>query len=132
MQLRGIAMRQIIIIFILLLSLAACSQEEASTGLPTRAQTVELGPRNFTTEGLSLPPTWTPPPVTAAEHLPPITGPDAAPEISAQASYVVQPGDTLGEIASLYGVTVSSLASANRIANIDVIEVGTVLIIPDN
>jgi len=125
-------MRHAVLILIIILALTACSREEVTTALPTRAQTVELGPRNFAVEDTSLPPTWTPAPVKAAEHLAPVAGPDVAPDLTGKASYVVQPGDTLGEIATLYGVTLSALANANRIENIDVIEVGTVLIIPDS
>ena len=45
-------------------------------------------------------------------------------------SYVVKRGDTLAEIAAAFGVTVDAIARANGIANIDVIEVGQVLVIP--
>jgi LysM repeat protein len=45
-------------------------------------------------------------------------------------TYVIQPGDTLGEIAAQFGVTLSSLAEENGIRNWDIIEVGTVLVIP--
>lgn len=125
-------MRHAVLILLLILALSACGREEVSTALPTKAQTVELGPRSFTVESTSLPPTWTPPPSAAIEHLAPVSVQDTLSDISGRASYVVQPGDTLGEIATLYGVTLSSLASANRIENIDVIEVGMVLIIPDS
>lgn len=47
-------------------------------------------------------------------------------------TYRVQRGDTLGEIATRFGVSVSDLAQANGISNIDVIEVGQVLVIPEN
>jgi LysM repeat protein len=50
--------------------------------------------------------------------------------VEAGETYVVQPGDTLAEIAAQFGVTVQALAEANNIANIDVIEVNQVLVIP--
>lgn len=47
--------------------------------------------------------------------------------IAASADYTVQPGDTLGVIASNFGVTVSDLAAANAISNPDLIRPGQVL-----
>jgi LysM repeat protein len=73
------------------------------------------------TPGANLPPTWTPAPTS----LPPTAVP-----VEAGETYVVQPGDTLAEIAAQFGVTVQALAEANNIANIDVIEVNQVLVIP--
>lgn len=46
-------------------------------------------------------------------------------------SYVVQPGDTLGTIASLYGVTVAEMIALNtQLANPDALEVGDSIITP--
>lgn len=45
-------------------------------------------------------------------------------------TYTVQSGDTLGSIASRYGVTVDALAEANNIDNPNLIAVGQVLTIP--
>lgn len=45
-------------------------------------------------------------------------------------TYKVQPGDTLGRIASQYGVSVDALAKANGITNVNVIVVDQVLTIP--
>jgi len=44
--------------------------------------------------------------------------------------YVVKSGDTLGKIAAAYGLTVKELASANNIANADLIRTGAKLSIP--
>lgn len=44
--------------------------------------------------------------------------------------YVVKAGDTVSGIAARYGTTVSAIASANRLANINLIRVGQVLTIP--
>jgi peptidoglycan/xylan/chitin deacetylase (PgdA/CDA1 family)/spore germination protein YaaH len=49
---------------------------------------------------------------------------------SSGTKYTVKSGDTLARIAAAYGVTVQALASANSIANINVIHVGQVLSIP--
>lgn len=46
------------------------------------------------------------------------------------ATYVIQPGDTLGEIATRLGVDLEALATANNISDINVIEAGQVLVIP--
>lgn len=46
------------------------------------------------------------------------------------AGYVVQPGDTLGGIASRQGVSLGTLARANHIGNVNFIRAGTVLLIP--
>jgi len=45
-------------------------------------------------------------------------------------SYVVQPGDTLGAIASRLGVSVSAIAATNGIANVNLISVGQRLVLP--
>lgn len=49
--------------------------------------------------------------------------------MAASADYTVQPGDTLGAIASNFGVTVSDLAAANAIGNPDLIRPGQVLVV---
>lgn len=46
------------------------------------------------------------------------------------ATYTVQPGDTLGVIATRFGVELDALAAANGIADINLIDVGQVLILP--
>ncbi|HSB67295.1 MAG TPA: LysM peptidoglycan-binding domain-containing protein [Anaerolineales bacterium] len=45
-------------------------------------------------------------------------------------TYVVQMGDSLATIASLYNVTVGMLLGANEITNPDLIEIGQILVIP--
>lgn len=49
---------------------------------------------------------------------------------AAPARYRVRAGDTLGGIAERFGVTVRTLARANRIVNINLIRVGQLLVIP--
>ena len=48
------------------------------------------------------------------------------------ATYTVQPGDTLGEIARQFGTTVADLQRLNNISDLNVIRVGISLMIPDN
>ena len=57
-------------------------------------------------------------PATATTTVPPTAG---------SGSYTVEPGDTLGSIAARYGTTWEALASANHIADPNVIFVGEVL-----
>jgi hypothetical protein len=52
------------------------------------------------------------------------------PWLPAPGSYIIQPGDTLGGIAQAFGTTVEALASANGIANPDLIYAGATLTIP--
>jgi len=47
-----------------------------------------------------------------------------------QVTYTVQPGDTLYRIALRHSTTVSAIASANNIANPNLILPGQVLVIP--
>ncbi len=56
--------------------------------------------------------------------------PVPAPTRSMSATYVVQAGDTLASIADRLGVSTSSLAAANNLANPDSIIIGQVLSIP--
>jgi len=75
-----------------------------------------------------LPPTWTPEPTPLPSPVATLT-----PRISANTesqSYVVQPGDTLGEIAEQFGVDIEELIRANDLEDADHIEVGQELIIP--
>jgi len=44
--------------------------------------------------------------------------------------HVVQSGDTLGQISQRYNVSIGTIAEANQIVNIDILEVGQTLIIP--
>ncbi|SHE88255.1 LysM peptidoglycan-binding domain-containing protein [Alkalibacter saccharofermentans] len=58
------------------------------------------------------------------------TAPQPTPQPGTQVRYTVKAGDTLSAIARRYGVTVTQLANANNITNVNLIRVGQVLIIP--
>lgn len=55
----------------------------------------------------------------------------AIPARAYSAIHVVQPGESLSEIAAYYGVSLSALARANEIGNSDYIYTGQQLVIPD-
>ena len=53
--------------------------------------------------------------------------------VSAQSpggTYIVRSGDTLGSIAAQFGITVEELAAANNLADVDVLDVGQTLRLP--
>lgn len=120
--------------------LAACGG--AGGDLPTQVPTADAdapGPAEGTatagdespraTPPSGLPPTWTPapsPPAIVATQ-PAAPAPPAAGE---QQTYEVQRGDTLAAIAARYNVSLEALAAANNITNLDLIEVGQLLVIP--
>ena len=132
-------MRQILILFaFVLFGVTACQQSESdpnaeSEGLPTVASPATIQP----TPTPSLPPTWTPLAVNTNSGSSAGNGGETAvngnaPTIKDGATvYTIQPGDSLGEIAKTYNVSVQELADINNIANWNIIEVGDVLIIPE-
>lgn len=50
---------------------------------------------------------------------------------SGEDEHTVQPGDTLGQIAQRYNVSVAEIAEANQMADINVLAIGQVLVIPE-
>src|SRR5690606_15650562 len=71
------------------------------------------------------PPTFTPAPPSGGPVYP--TQP---PVYSGDATYVVQPGDTLSSIAARYYTTIGTLAQLNNILNPNLIFIGQVLRVP--
>lgn len=135
-------MRQILILFaFVLFGLTACQQSESNPsnaepeGIPTVASPAIIQP----TPTPSLPPTWTPPApaVNAAgntvggETAVNTNTPTNAPIEASGTVYTIQPGDSLGEIAKAFNVSLQELADINNITNWNIIEVGDVLIIPE-
>lgn len=54
----------------------------------------------------------------------------ASPAAATTQTYTVQPGDSVGRIAAMFGTSVEAIVQANRLANPNLIAVGQVLIIP--
>ncbi len=115
------------LVFILLLALVtvACSQLQNnadSGGTETAQETaVEEAPRVEVTATPTLPPTYTPEPMGRGGHIFPV---------STRTIHIVQAGETMGQIAAIYGVDTKFLADSNRIYNYNLIYVGQVLYIP--
>jgi nucleoid-associated protein YgaU len=134
-------MRKPIILILLTLLLVSCNQSGAVVvPIPTRAVSADVSPRTDSDSPAApgLPPTWTPSPLEEGQHLPEGAGANqdggsddtGSSDVTGTVTHVVQAGETLGEIATQYGVSLSTLADINDILNIDVIEVGDVLLIP--
>ena len=76
-------------------------------------------------------PTATPLPVPTATAKPTASPlPTVTPEPTMPRTYVVQPGDTLKDIAFLFDVSVQELMQVNGLTDPDTLQVGQVLIIP--
>lgn len=73
-------------------------------------------------------PTATPKPVPTKTPLPPKPTSTPSPK---QCTYVVKPGDTLYSIAQRFETTVSDIAQANGITDVNQIYIGQKLVIPD-
>lgn len=75
--------------------------------------------------------TPTPIPTEIPEMGAPVTGPESEAEVYAQgAIYVVQRGDTLGQIAARFGVSLATLSEANHLPDPSSIYAGQELVIP--
>lgn len=95
----------------------------SSTPLPVNAITGQSTPT------LSLPVTSTLPPITLV-FPPTATAEPCVPREDWQATYTIQPGDTLFAIGSLFGLTTADLQLANCIADANNIFSGTTLRVP--
>jgi LysM repeat protein len=130
-------LKKLWLVFLVILLVAACSSNGSSPEeqLPERLQPAQIeqpdgSPRGEATPEPGLPPTWTPVPSTGDGHVFDLRGQQGVQITGTRTIYVVQRGDTLGEIATRFGVSLSDLARINNIENWDIIEVGDELIIP--
>ena len=114
------------------LALVACGAGEGdpATLVPQAGSAIDAGatssdesPRvDASVPDDGIPATWTP--------VPPAEAPTPFPTRVPDETYVVQPGDTLAEIALQFGVDLQRLISVNNIQNMDIIRVGEILVIP--
>ena len=121
------------LVFILALSflffLTACTRlaEQDSPWSLSREETPQIAGSIPTAAPLEV----TPIVQTRSEYTPTPDPPHALPGLRKDPElYTVQPGDTLMQIASRYGVIVEQIVSANELANPDLLEVGQTLEIP--
>lgn len=123
--------RLLLLTGILLMVLIGCGGEALPTRAPLESVPETLTPDESPRIGpdSELPPTWTPAP-TLPIATPQLAGEEVEVPAEEQETYTVQAGDTLAEIAAAYGVTLDAIVEANDIVNVDVIEVGDVLVIP--
>ncbi|UCG23137.1 MAG: LysM peptidoglycan-binding domain-containing protein [Chloroflexota bacterium] len=127
---------QLVLLAILASILTACQSigEVLPTPPPVRERPsatvdpIDESPR--LKDSMEIPPTWTPSNDEAAVNETPIAPEEITPGADGQATYVVQPGDTLAGIALRYNVAIDDLAQANDIDDLDHIEAGQVLVIP--
>ena len=105
---------------------AACSQPpengESTANTDSAQETAEEeAPRVEVTATPTLPPTFTPEPMGRGGHISPV---------STRTIHIVQPGETMSQIAAKYGLETKFLADSNRIYNYHLIKVGQLLYIP--
>jgi hypothetical protein len=129
-------MRKIGFVFLVALMVVACGGGGGEVApLPEALQPAEVdpsgdSPRGEETPDPGLPPTWTPMPQASDGHIFDVRDQQEVEITSTRTIYIVQRGDTLGEIATRFGVSLAELARINNIENWDIIEVGDELIIP--
>jgi murein DD-endopeptidase MepM/ murein hydrolase activator NlpD len=125
--------RKLLSVMFLILGLTSLSCTRSTTvSEPWRAasqgQSAQNDPGKTTPQPTTRPPARLPgTPVLTPTPDPPRAMPTTR---SDDQEYVVQPNDTLGQIARRYGVEIAALVEANQLANPDHLEVGQVLVIP--
>ena len=129
-------MRKFILISLLLIALAACSNDNGGSNgneAPSESNVETSQVEGVETTGLRFdePPTVTPTPtLVPAATLPPREHAGHVFAVSTRAIHIIEPGDTMSEIAAQYEITIEDLANANRHYNFDLILVGDKLYIP--
>ncbi|HSH02255.1 MAG TPA: LysM peptidoglycan-binding domain-containing protein [Anaerolineae bacterium] len=130
--------RWLVICLILSFGVVACGGGGGSTepdGVLPTVDSPRATPLPTETPEVSIPPTWTPQPTVESPptSLPNSNGGNTGGSNSGgtQRTHTVAAGDTLGEIATAYNVTLDALIAANpQIGDINTIEVGDVINIP--
>ncbi|KAA3657649.1 MAG: LysM domain-containing protein [Chloroflexi bacterium] len=125
-------MRRLLLIVLLLLVGVACRNggESEDTGAETSgAQQVEAVEDTPRIEDTPVPPTATTLPATSTPV--PLVTPEHIFAATERLIHVIQPGDTLSELAVQYNTTVDAISDANRHYNFDLIYAGDWIYIPD-
>ncbi|MEM7330902.1 MAG: LysM peptidoglycan-binding domain-containing protein [Chloroflexota bacterium] len=123
-------MRKFIWLAIIVLLLAACQNNGngASTSNPDNGGgAVAEQPEVPRIENTPVP---TATPIPTAMPLPVREHPGHIEPVTPRLIHVVESGDTLGELASKYNVTVKAIADSNRHYDFDLIKVGDAIYIP--
>ncbi len=116
----------VLILMILALTLVACGGNDNTNVDASGGEVVGVG-----TATPIPPPTATPWPTLPPTNVPVVNNPQGHIfAVTTSSIYIIKPGDTLGEIAIRYSVSLDALAKANRIYDLDSVEVGEVLYIP--
>lgn len=122
-------MRKLLFVFGLAMLLAGCRTEEAPTAVPTPEPTTAVATAVAQPSPL---PTATPPPTpeppTAVAS--PVASPTPAPS-STPAVYTVVAGDTAVAIAEQTGVSLAELQAVNPAVDLNVLQVGQALLLPE-
>lgn len=110
---------------------APASSGEAQSWSQVQVAKPTYTPSPVPTVTATATPTPTPIPTEMPEMGAPATGPEREAEVYAQgAIYVVQRGDTLGQIAARFGVSPATLSEANHLSDPSWIYAGQELVIP--
>ena len=142
--------RFILLALIFALGLTACERPAPTGDIATPSNDPQIIPRDdaypigqptetaaptdtsggTTDDGTGAQPEGAATPTTATETEPTAEATEALPPLE-DGVYTVRAGDTLGQIAFLFDISVADIMAANNLTNPDVLEVGQQLTIPD-
>lgn len=124
----------LVVLLVTMLTLAACVRPIPQPEIPTapvsdpslimtQPPVQPEQPQPTPVEGEAIP-VATPIPVDVTQEIPPTEAPPQ------EQIHTVQAGDTLGQIAAQYGVTIDEIVAVNEIPNVDQLVIGQQLLIP--
>jgi len=118
----------------LILMSLACARSVQTDSLSFWSISKEPQPTEENEESESIQVAWGLPTIRLADapvYTPTPDTPHALPPIRNEAEiYAVQPGDTLGGIANIYGISVEQIMAENELPNPNILDVGQVLTVP--